>query len=124
MIDLTCANPACRRPFQTTTYQANHGRRYCSRKCDAADRCGPKRYNYKGLVKKTCPVCGGQFEREPWEAKLRMYCSPRCAGIARRRPPAMKTVPCKGCGENFDVPVYAKRTFCTMECYQGWRKHN
>lgn len=69
MTSLTCAKPMCRKSFQTTTYQANHSRRYCSR---------------------------------------------RCGGISRRRPPEMKTLVCKGCGKDFEVPVYAKRTFCTM----------
>ena len=122
MIDLTCANPSCRKPFRAPAWEVKHGRRYCSRKCGGEDLRGPKRYNYKGKVKKICPICGGEFERSHAAVEKQTYCSPRCGSISRRREPPMKTVVCKGCGEEFEAKAYVKRTFCTMLCYQGWRK--
>lgn len=37
-------------------------------------------------TKKTCVVCGAEYEVEPRRAATSQYCSVRCRGVAKRRP--------------------------------------
>ena len=49
-----------------------------------------------------CGVAGVSYQSK--------YCSPRCAGLHRRRPPA--THPCKRCGG----PTAGQRSYCSTSC--------
>jgi len=129
MTTLTCANPACRKPFRATAWEVKHDRRYCSRDCMTADFRGAKRYNYKPRVTVPCAAgCGKNVEVAPTATRQQAYCSKACAnratGEAKRKPREMKTVVCKGCGGEFEVEAWKERTFCGMGCYQGWRKNH
>lgn len=100
MYELTCLE--CGIAFQSP----NKKRKCCSRVC--ADVVGTKKRNRK--VEWFCEVCGKMEMHSPSHAHLK-YCSPQCAGIAKRTP----LNKCEICLADFQ-PDYSKQRFCSNEC--------
>lgn len=63
---------------------------------------------------KNCEICGQRFfPPSPW---IRT-CGIKCGGLLRRK---RKTLRCKGCGQDFTVPISAAaRKWCSHKCFEA-----
>ena len=80
---LICQN--CKEYYYVLPSQAK-GRKFCSKKCAGE--------SFRKYKKSTCPVCGTEFEQP--RGRPKKCCSPKCAGIAKRK---MKE--CTVCGKEY-----------------------
>jgi len=94
--------------------------RFCSRRCQGIWRSrqtGENAANWQGgLTERICAVCD-----EPFSVKLHviadgngLYCSRRCAGLARRN---RQSWVCQQCGRKFSAPIsQGMRRYCSKRC--------
>ena len=100
----------CRKEFGAQISKIKRGGGiYCSPICSYRDVAR----RIKGLERE-CLVCGTLFTTKP--AKSTVYCSRKCAGVAKRKPVA---VSCSCCGRDIvrsPAFVNSKLCFCSREC--------
>lgn len=102
-VEVTC--DVCGKVFEINTYQAERGRRFCSRAC-----------RNNAQIEVTCETCGKTFKvmkSRTARATPARYCSKACI------PPAKKiTRICETCGKSFEVwPSRAESAkYCSPDC--------
>lgn len=74
------------------------------------------------MIKKVCAFCNGEYHRKPSESKESLYCSHKCASLAKSTNPGKiwSVVECSHCHNKFSRRTYrikdAKHIFCSRAC--------
>src|SRR5437870_4861717 len=130
METITRICPVCNKEYPADVTRLRCGRQTtCSRECSYRRR----GRNKKRAITRICQTCGTEFPVQPWrlernpdEAK---FCSGKCYGRSREKPPRMLT--CAHCGRQFrDIQGPGKNrhrlAFCSTGCsgdYHQGPKH-
>lgn len=83
---------------------------FCSQSCWYAA--------YDAQNKKTCPICGMEFEGH----STQKTCSYECADKSRRT--AKRNTHCAQCGDRLAENCHPRQRFCSRSCAQAFNKNN
>jgi 5-methylcytosine-specific restriction endonuclease McrA len=94
------------------------GRKYCSEQCMATA------FNEQETL--NCDECGSDFSVRQSRVEDARFCSHECAIVSNSRDRRERvTVPCAGCGSEFETHPYrteiSDNLFCSQSCYSDWR---
>lgn len=110
----------CNKPYQTTRYKLENGKKFCSLQCRWQKPELSPRKNKQRRVTITCDNCKKEFQALPSKVKKgRKFCSHLCSNSSRAR--GIVDIKCPGCNNVFTVQksVAEKgKKYCSMKCYR------
>lgn len=121
-----CVCEYCGQEYETTIYQKDKGRRFCSFECQHNYQRGKNNPKYKPCVDVICIQCGRVVKVLPHKVQSFKYCSNKCHSDSMRgkRQSDWVKIICKNCGKEFEVRPSRSdiAQFCSLDCRNEYKR--